>query len=70
MGRNELLWIKLMVAEGLDWKLIRARLRLDKNSLQKIMHDNDKVKSLRPHPDTKKAYASAYLFTILVKDKK
>lgn len=44
------------------------------------MHDNDKVvcmdsthktvKSLRPNPDTKKAYASAYLFTILVKDKK
>lgn len=35
MGRNELVWIKLVVAEGLDWKSIRARLRLDKNSLQK-----------------------------------
>ncbi|KAG0018916.1 hypothetical protein BGZ82_000305, partial [Podila clonocystis] len=35
MGRNELIWIKLMVAEGLDWKSIRARLRLDKSSLQK-----------------------------------
>jgi len=38
MGRHELDWIKLMVAEGLDWKSIRARLRLDNRSLQKVSY--------------------------------
>lgn len=38
MGRNELSWIKLMVAEGLDWKAIRGQLHLDNSALQKVKY--------------------------------
>ncbi|KAG0365627.1 hypothetical protein BGX24_004036 [Mortierella sp. AD032] len=36
MGHNELLWIKARTAEGLDWKAIKSRLRLDKKTLDKL----------------------------------
>ena len=36
MGHNEISWIKARVVEGLDWKAIRARLRLDSKTLAKV----------------------------------
>ncbi|KAF9118449.1 hypothetical protein BG015_006616, partial [Linnemannia schmuckeri] len=36
MAKNELDWIKARALEGLDWKAIKARLRLSKETMDKL----------------------------------